>query len=133
MRVRREAGEAGVNHIDTSDFYGPHLTNRIIKQALHPYTNGIVIITKVGARHGNDESWTHALLRQELIDAVHDNLRNQGLDHLDVVNLRVAVLITLRRIDRGTSDCTRRTQTAMALSYLGLSHVTMHQLAEGKK
>src|SRR6201997_5281773 len=89
VRVLREAFDAGVNHIDTSDFYGPHVTNQIIKQALHPYQDGLVIVTKVGARRGADKSWMHALSRQELIDAVHDNLRNLGLDRLDVVNLRV--------------------------------------------
>src|ERR1043165_3926665 len=89
VSVLREALDAGVNHIDTSDFYGPHVTNQIIKQALHPYPDGLVIVTKVGARRGADKSWMHALSRQELIDAVHDNLRNLGLDALDVVNLRV--------------------------------------------
>src|SRR5262245_63811927 len=88
IRVLRGAVEAGVNHIDTSDYYGPHVTNQIIKQALHPYPDGLVIVTKVGARRGADKSWLHALSRQELIDAVHDNLRNLGLDKLDVVNLR---------------------------------------------
>ena len=89
IAVLREAVTAGVNHIDTSDFYGPHVTNQIIKQALHPYPGDLVIVTKVGARRGEDKSWLHALSRQELIDAVHDNLRNLGLDKLDVVNLRV--------------------------------------------
>src|ERR1700678_469175 len=88
LKVLREAVDAGVNHIDTSDFYGPHVTNQIIKQALHPYADGLVIVTKVGARRGADKSWIHALSHQELIDAVHDNLRNLGLDVLDVVNLR---------------------------------------------
>jgi peroxiredoxin len=89
LAVLREAVDSGVNHIDTSDYYGPHITNQIIKQALHPYTNGLVIVTKVGARRGSDKSWIPALSRQELIDAVHDNLRNLGLDTLDIVNLRV--------------------------------------------
>ena len=89
MAVLREAVDSGVNHIDTSDFYGPHVTNQFIKQALHPYPEGLVIVTKVGARRGADKSWLHALSRQELIDAVHDNLRNLGRDTLDVVNLRV--------------------------------------------
>jgi pyridoxine 4-dehydrogenase len=89
VAVLREAVESGVNHIDTSDFYGPHVTNQIIKQALHPYPDNLVIVTKVGARRGEDKSWPHALSRQELIDAVHDNLRNLGLDTLDIVNLRV--------------------------------------------
>src|SRR6202048_1077969 len=87
--VLREAVASGVNHIDTSDFYGPHVTNQIIKKALHPYPDGLVIVTKVGARRGADKSWHPALSRQELIDGVHDNLRNLGLDALDVVNLRV--------------------------------------------
>jgi len=89
VAVLREAVESGVNHIDTSDFYGPHVTNQIIKQALHPYKDGLVIVTKVGARRGADKSWPHARSPQELIEAVHDNLRNLGLDALDVVNLRM--------------------------------------------
>src|SRR5450631_224445 len=93
VRVLREALDAGVNHIDTSDYYGPHVTNRIIKQALHPYRDGLVIVTKVGARRGPDKSWIHARSRQELIDAVHDNLRNLGLEKLDVVNLRVGEVL----------------------------------------
>src|SRR6202167_6270268 len=93
--VLREAVESGVNHIDTSDYYGPHVTNQIIKQALHPYPDGLVIVTKLGARRGSDKSWIHALSRQELIDGVHDNLRNLGLDALDVVNLRVGAIMQL--------------------------------------
>src|SRR5437870_12252180 len=90
VRVLKEAVEAGVNHIDTSDFYGPHVTNQIIKQALHPYPDGLVIVTKVGARRGADKSWLHARSRQELIEAVHDNyLRNLAVDKLDIVNLGV--------------------------------------------
>src|ERR1700761_1964764 len=93
VRVLREAMDAGVNHIDTSDFYGPHVTNQIIKQALHPYRDNLVIVTKVGARRGEDKSWSHALARQELIGAVHDNLRNLGVEKLDVVNLRVGGML----------------------------------------
>src|ERR1700692_2612797 len=89
IAVLREAVESGVDHIDTSDFYGPHVTNQIIKQALHPYADDLVIVTKLGARRGNDKSWLHALSRKELTDGVHDNLRNLGVDTLDVVNLRV--------------------------------------------
>src|SRR5882672_11281845 len=89
IAVLREAIAVGVNHIDTSDFYGPHVTNQIIKQALYPYPDGLVIVTKVGARRPADKSWVHALSGQELIDGIHDNLRNLGLDALDVVNLRV--------------------------------------------
>src|SRR6201984_1936687 len=88
VAVLREAIAAGVNHIDTSDFYGPHVTNQIIKKALHPYPNGLVIVTKVGARRGNDKSWIHDVTRKSLIDSVHDNLRNLGVDALDVVNFR---------------------------------------------
>ena len=76
VRVLRVAIDSGVNHIDTSDFYGPHVTNQIIKQALHPYADGLVIVTKVGARRGVDKSWIHARSRQELIDGIHDNLRS---------------------------------------------------------
>lgn len=89
ITVLREAVASGVNHIDTSDFYGPHVTNQLIKQALHPYPDDLVIVTKVGARRGSDGTWPHARSRQEIIDAVHDNLRNLGLDALDVVNLRL--------------------------------------------
>jgi len=89
LAVLRQAVAAGVNHIDTSDFYGPHVTNQLIHEALHPYPNDLVIVTKVGARRGADKSWIPALSRQELIDGVHDNLKNLGLDILDVVNLRV--------------------------------------------
>jgi aryl-alcohol dehydrogenase-like predicted oxidoreductase len=92
VAVLREAITAGVNHIDTSDFYGPHVTNQIIKKALHPYPGDLVIVTKLGARRGADKSWIHALSRQELIDGVHDNLKNLGLESLDVVNLRVGAL-----------------------------------------
>src|SRR5471032_1262183 len=92
ISVLREAIASGVNHIDTSDFYGPHVTNQLIRQALHPYRDDLVIVTKVGARRGGDGSWPHARSRQEIIDAVHDNLRNLGLDALDVVNLRLGGL-----------------------------------------
>src|SRR5512133_2652648 len=85
VAVLREAVAAGVNHIDTSDFYGPHVTNQIIRRALHPYPKELVIVTKVGARRGADKSWIPALSRQELIDGVHDNVRNLGLESLDVV------------------------------------------------
>jgi pyridoxine 4-dehydrogenase len=93
ISVLREAVASGVNHIDTSDFYGPHVVNQIIKQALHPYPDGLVIVTKVGARRAADKSWPAALSPKELIDAVHDNLRNLGLERLDVVNLRVGGLM----------------------------------------
>jgi pyridoxine 4-dehydrogenase len=134
VRVLRQAVEAGVNHIDTSDFYGPHVTNQIIKQALHPYPDALVIVTKVGARRGADKSWLHALSRQELIDAVHDNLRNLGLDKLDVVNLRVGGL------DKPSEASIEEPLTVLAelkhqglIRYLGLSNVSPPQLAEAQK
>ncbi len=88
VAVLREAVAAGVNHIDTSDFYGPHVTNQIIRRALHPYPKELVIVTKAGARRGADKSWSHDVSRRALIDSVQDNLRNLGLEALDVVNLR---------------------------------------------
>src|SRR6202041_3503702 len=89
IAVLREAVDSGVNHIDTSDYYGPHVTNQIIKKALHPYRDGLLIVTKLGARPGEDKSWIPARSREELRKGVHDNLRNLGLDALEVVNLRV--------------------------------------------
>src|ERR1700747_64866 len=88
IAVLREAVASGVNHIDTSDYYGPHVTNQVIREALHPYRDGLVIVTKVGARRGEDGSWIHEHGPQFLIDSVHDNLRNLGLDVLDIVNVR---------------------------------------------
>src|SRR6201998_2422575 len=93
VAVLREAIDAGVDHIDTSDFYGPHVTNQIIRKALHPYPAGLVIVTKLGARRGEDKSWIPAHSRQELIDGAHDNLRNLGVERLDVVNLRVGAVL----------------------------------------
>jgi aryl-alcohol dehydrogenase-like predicted oxidoreductase len=133
VAVLREAVAAGVNHIDTSDFYGPHVTNQIIKEALHPYPDGLVIVTKVGARRGEDKSWIHALSRQELIDAVRDNLRNLGLDRLDVVNLRVGGVM-------GPSEGSiEEPLTVLAelkhqglIRHLGLSNVSPEQLVEAQ-
>src|ERR1700727_88834 len=88
LAVLREALASGVDHIDTSDFYGPHVTNQIIREALHPYAKDLVIVTKISAKRGADGSWLPAFSREELTQAVHDNLRNLGLDVLDVVNLR---------------------------------------------
>ena len=134
VKVLRNAVDAGVNHIDTSDFYGPHVTNQIIKQALHPYADELVIVTKVGARRGGDKSWIHALSRQELTGAVHDNLRNLGLDKLDVVNLRVG------GIERPSEGSIEEPLTVLAelknhglIRSLGLSNVTPGQLAEAQK
>src|ERR1700744_3773791 len=89
IAVLREAVASGVNHIDTSDFYGPHVTNQIIREALHPYPKDLVIVTKVGARRGDDASWIPARTLAELTQGIHDNLKNLGVDALDAVNLRV--------------------------------------------
>ena len=133
IAVLREAVEVGVNHIDTSDFYGPHVTNQFIKKALFPYPAGLVIVTKVGYRRGPDKSWFPAYSRQNLIDDIHDNLRYLGLDILDVVNLRIGsdtgpsegsieeplnVLETLRR--QGL------------IRHIGLSNITSGQLNEAQ-
>jgi pyridoxine 4-dehydrogenase len=133
IAVLREAVAAGVDHIDTSDFYGPHVTNQIIKQALHPYPDDLVIVTKLGARRGNDKSWLHALSRQELIDGAHDNLRNLGVDSLDVVNLRVG------GISGPTEGSIAEPLTVLAelksqglIRHLGLSNVSPKQFAEAR-
>jgi aryl-alcohol dehydrogenase-like predicted oxidoreductase len=133
IAVLREAVAAGINHIDTSDYYGPHVTNQIIKQALHPYPDGLVMVTKVGARRPADKSWVHALSRQDLIDAVHDNLRNLGLDTLDVVNLRVGGMM-------GPSEGSiEEPITALAelerqglIRHIGVSNVSPSQLAQAQ-
>ena len=133
VSVLREAIAAGVNHIDTSDFYGPHVTNHIIKQALHPYEDGLTIVTKVGARRGADKSWIHALSRQELTDAVHDNLRNLGLDALDVVNLRVGGITgpTEGSIAEPLTVLAELKQQGL-IRHLGLSNVSPKQLSEAQ-
>jgi pyridoxine 4-dehydrogenase len=134
LAVLREAIASGVNHIDTSDFYGPHITNQIIKKALHPYPTGLVIVTKIGARRGADASWIPALSRQEIIDGVHDNLRNLGLDKLDVVNLRVG------GIEGPVEASIAEPLTVLAelqqqglIQHLGLSNVSPTQLTEAQK
>ena len=134
VRVLREALEAGVNHIDTSDFYGPHVTNQIIKQALHPYPKGLMIVTKLGARRGSDKSWIHALSRQELIDGAHDNLRNLGLDALDVVNLRMGDPMGPMEgsIEQPLTVLAELKRQGL-IRHLGLSNVTPQQLAEAQK
>ena len=131
--VLREAIAAGVNHIDTSDYYGPYVTNQIIKKALHPYTDGLVIVTKVGGRRGDDKSWLHALSRQELIDAVRSNLRNLGLEVLDVVNLRVGGMMA------PSEESIEAPLTVLAelkrqglIRHIGLSNVSRTQLAEAQ-
>jgi aryl-alcohol dehydrogenase-like predicted oxidoreductase len=133
VTVLREAVAAGVNHIDTSDFYGPHVTNQIIRQALHPYPKGLVIVTKVGARRGPDKSWPHARSPKELTEAVHDNLRNLGLDALDVVNLRVGGIAepVAGSIAESFSALAELQQQGL-IRHLGLSNVHPEQLAEAQ-
>jgi aryl-alcohol dehydrogenase-like predicted oxidoreductase len=134
VAILREAVASGVNHIDTSDYYGPHATNQIIKRALHPYPDGLVIVTKVGARRGADKSWIHALSRQDLMDAIHDNLRNLGLDRLDVVNLRVGGVMEPSEgsIEEPLTVLAELKRQGL-IRHLGLSNVTPRQLAEGQK
>jgi pyridoxine 4-dehydrogenase len=134
IAVLREAVASGVNHIDTSDYYGPHVTNRIIRQALHPYPDSLTIVTKVGARRESDKSWVPALSRQELIDAVHDNLRNLGLDHLDVVNLRVGGMM------EPSAESIEGPLTVLAdlkrqglIRHVGLSNISAEQLSEARR
>jgi pyridoxine 4-dehydrogenase len=134
IAVLREAVEAGVNHIDTSDFYGPHVTNQIIREALHPYAEGLVIVTKIGARRGADKSWLPALSRQEIIDGVQDNLRNLGVDILDVVNLRVGGIHGPAEgsIEAPLAVLAELKQQGL-IRHLGLSNVTAEQLVEAQK
>ena len=125
----------GVNHIDTSDFYGPHITNQIIREALHPYSDDLTIVTKVGARRGADGSWIPAMSPDELTQAVHDNLRNLGVDVLDVVNLRSMFDVhgpaegSLEAPLTGLAELQRKG----LVRHIGLSNVTPTQIAEGRK
>jgi aryl-alcohol dehydrogenase-like predicted oxidoreductase len=133
IAVLREAIAQGVNHIDTSDFYGPHVTNQIIRQALHPYPDDLVIVTKIGARRGEDKSWIPALSPKEITDGVHDNLRNLALDTLDVVNLRVG---GIAGPSEGSIEAPLTTlaelQRQGLIRHLGLSNVSPHQFAEAQ-
>ena len=134
VAVLREAIAAGVNHIDTSDYYGPHVTNQIIKKALHPYPKDLVIVTKLGARRGADKSWIPARSRQDLIDGAHDNLRNLGLEQLDVVNLRVGGLL---QPSEGSIEeplaALAELQRQGLIRHIGLSNVTPLQLQEAQR
>jgi aryl-alcohol dehydrogenase-like predicted oxidoreductase len=134
VAVLREAIERRVNHIDTSDFYGPFVTNQIIKEALHPYPTGLVIVTKVGAKRGEDASWNLAQSKQELIDAVDSNRKHLGVDALDVVNLRVgpplmAENTSIEEPFTVLADLQRQGK----IRHLGLSTVTAAQIAEAQK
>jgi aryl-alcohol dehydrogenase-like predicted oxidoreductase len=134
VAVLREAVAAGVNHIDTSDFYGPHVTNQIIRQALHPYPAGLVIVTKLGARRPPDKSWRRAISAQELTAGVHDNLRNLGLEALDIVNYRAKGAI------HGPAEGSIAEQVTVLeelrrkglIRHIGLSNVTAAQVAEAQ-
>ncbi|QNI37010.1 aldo/keto reductase family oxidoreductase [Edaphobacter albus] len=132
--VLREAVASNVNHIDTSDFYGPHVTNQIIKEALHPYQEDLTIVTKVGARRGDDGSWILDTSRQCLIDSVHDNLRNLGLERLDIVNLRVGGVSQPTEASIGEPfTVLAELQRQGLIQHLGLSNITRTQLEEVQK
>jgi pyridoxine 4-dehydrogenase len=135
VAVLREAVEAGVDHIDTADFYGPHFTNQVIREALHPYPDDLVIVTKVSCRRGDDGSWIPAFSREELTEAVHDNLRNLGLEVLDVVNLR-----SMFDAEHPVEGSIEAPLTVLAelqrqglVRHIGLSNVTPTQIAEGRR
>jgi len=135
LAVLREAVASGVNHIDTSDFYGPHVTNRLIREALAPYPDGLVIVTKISARRGADGSWLPAFSREELTQAVHDNLRNLGLDVLELVNLRA--MFDVHGPAEGSIEAPltilAELQRQGLVRHIGLSNVTPTQIAEGRR
>jgi len=135
VAVLREAVELGVDHIDTSDFYGPHVTNQIIREALHPYRDGLTLVTKIGARRDDRGGWHPALTRAELTQAVHDNLRHLGLDVLDVVNLR-----SMLDVHGPAEGSLEEPLTALAelrhqglVRHVGLSNVTRRQVEDGRR
>jgi pyridoxine 4-dehydrogenase len=134
VAVLREAVASGVNHIDTSDYYGPHVTNQIIREALHPYPADLVIVTKIGARRGADGSWNPAYSAEELTSAVHDNLRNLGLEALDVVNLRL--MFSPHGPAEGSIEAPlsalANLQRQGLVRHIGLSNVTRKQIDEGR-
>lgn len=135
LAVLREAVACGVNHIDTSDFYGPHVTNQIIREALHPYKDDLTIVTKVGARRGDDGAWFNASSKAELTQAVHDNLRNLGLDVLDVVNVRAmhGVMGTAEGSIEEPLSAIAELQQQGLIRHIGISNVTPTQVAEARK
>ena len=134
ISVLREALANGVNHIDTSDFYGPHVTNQIIREALHPYPRDLLIVTKIGALRGEDGSWNPAFSAGELTRAVHDNLRNLGLDALDIVNLRI--MFDVHGPAEGSIEAPLSSlaelQRQGLVRHIGLSNVTSRQIAEAR-
>jgi aryl-alcohol dehydrogenase-like predicted oxidoreductase len=135
LAVLREAVASGVNHIDTSDFYGPHVTNKLIREALHPYSDDLLIVTKIGARRGEDGSWLPAFSPEELTQAVQDNLRNLGLDVLDVVNLRLMFDThgpAVGPIEAPLSALAELQRQGL-VRHIGLSNATPAQIAEGRR
>ncbi len=135
IAVLRHAVASGVDHIDTSDFYGPHITNQIIREALHPYPEDLVIVTKAGARRGSDASWLPAFSREELTAAVHDNLRNLGVEALDVVNLR-CMLNPHHPVEgslKAPLTVLADLQRQGLVRHIGLSNVTAKQVADGRR
>jgi aryl-alcohol dehydrogenase-like predicted oxidoreductase len=130
LAVLREAVSSGVNHIDTSDYYGPHITNQLIREALHPYPDDLVIVTKIGATRGEDASWFPASSPVELRQAVHDNLRNLSLDVLDVVNLRN--MLGIEASMKAPLTVLAELQRQGLVRPIGLSNVTPAQIAEGR-
>jgi pyridoxine 4-dehydrogenase len=135
IAVLREAVESGVNHIDTSDYYGPHITNQLIREALHPYPDDLVIVTKIGARRGADASWNPAFSAKDLTRGVHDNLRNLGLETLDVVNLRAMFghIGPAEGSIEAPLTALAKLQEQGLVRQIGLSNVTAAQLSEGRK
>jgi aryl-alcohol dehydrogenase-like predicted oxidoreductase len=135
LAVLREAVESGVDHIDTSDFYGPHITNQLIREALHPYSDDLVIVTKVGAVRGPKGEWHPAFSADDLTHAVHDNLRNLGKDVLDVVNLRAMFDVhgPAEGSIEGPLSTLAELQQKGLIRHIGLSNVTPTQIAEGRK
>lgn len=135
IAVLQEAVASGVNHIDTADFYGPHVTNQIIRKALSPYIEDLVLVTKVSARRGEDGSWIPAFSPEELTGAVHDNLRNLGLDVLDVVNLRV--MFDVHQPAEGSIEAPLTVLAGLQqqglIRHIGLSNVTAAQVAEARR
>jgi pyridoxine 4-dehydrogenase len=135
IQVLKEAVASGVDHIDTSDFYGPHITNQLIREALHPYPDDLVIVTKIGARRGDDASWNPAMSPEDLKSAVQDNLRNLGLDVLEVVNLRLmgAVHGPAEGPIEAPLTVLADLQREGLVRHIGLSNVTSNQIAEGRR
>lgn len=135
LAVLREALASGVNHIDTSDFYGPHITNQLIREALAPYPQDLVIVTKVGARRDETGAWLPAFSPEALTQAVHDNLRNLGLDALDVVNLRA--MFGVHEPAEGSIEAPlaalAELQRQGLVRHIGLSNVTAAQIAEARR